>query len=129
MRIERIQPSTHADGYEYDPIPQVFPTLDLEVRPRSSYLPGSHLLGGFRLVARRYVDNGGKARTLQGDAGGTRYEDPKRIGDETLAPPTSTEGAQTCLDRNRCLNESRPIAVSIEDRVWDQPSTPKLVAR
>ena len=74
----KIKPSTHADGIGYDPTPQAFPTLDLEARPRffvSSRF--SFAWGGFRPVARRYVDNGGKARTMQGDTGGTRYGDPR----------------------------------------------------
>ena len=85
--------------------PLVFPTLDLGVRPclfvASRF---SFAWGAFRLVARRYVDNGGKARTVQGDPGGTRYEDPRWGGDETLALTTDpgckmSRPAQEELDR------------------------------
>ena len=77
-KIVKIKPSTHADGRGYDPTPQVFPTLDHEVRTRFIVSSRSSFAWGeFRRVARRYVDNGGKTRTLQGDTGGTRYEDPR----------------------------------------------------
>ena len=60
-KIVKIKPSTHADGIGYDPTPQVFPTLDHEVRTRFIVSSRSSFAWGeFRRVARRYVDNGGK---------------------------------------------------------------------
>ena len=60
-KIVKIKPSTHADGRGYDPTPQVFPTLDHEVRTRFIVSSRSSFAWGeFRRVARRYVDNGGK---------------------------------------------------------------------